>query len=215
MNTCVLSFCNQKGGVGKSSTSGLVSYNLAKLGYKCLVIDFDSRANITSLFMKTKSNQTDGIVPIKTSLMTAIKNNINLNNITIDIAKNLSLIPNAADFFLYNRFLESTFNNEADRINYLSNKINAELRGKYNFIFIDVSHTFSLTNDSAFNACDQLVIVLQTQERALEDARVLVSYLQNNLIDEFNSKVDILGILHVLSKRNAQVDEAILNAAIR
>ena len=55
MDTCVMSFCNQKGGVGKSSTTALVSYNLAKMGYKCLTIDFDPQANLTSLFIKTKS----------------------------------------------------------------------------------------------------------------------------------------------------------------
>lgn len=215
MNTTVMSFCNQKGGVGKTSTTALVSYNLAKMGYKCLVIDFDPQANLTSLFMKTKSKQKDGIVPIKTSLMMAIKKDINLNEITINITNNLNLIPNAADFFLYNRFLESSFSNEKDRVEFLSKKINTELRGKYDFIFIDVSPTFSLTNDTAFFACDWLVIVLQTQERALEGSRVLLNYLQNNLIDDFNSDVDILGILPVLSKKNAQVDEAILESATK
>ena len=52
MDTCVMSFCNQKGGVGKSSTTALVSYNLAKMGYKCLTIDFDPQANLTSLLLK-------------------------------------------------------------------------------------------------------------------------------------------------------------------
>lgn len=215
MDTCVISFCNQKGGVGKTSTTALVSFNLAKLGYKCLTIDFDPQANLTSLFIKTKSKQNSGVISIKTSLMNAIKNNINFSQITIPIIKNLDLIPNAPDFFLYSRFLESTFNNEADRVHYLSNKINSELRNKYDFIFIDVPPTFGLSNDSAFYACDQLVIVLQTQERALDGAKVLVNYLQSNLIDEFHSNVDILGILPVLSKRNAQVDTEILNSAIQ
>lgn len=215
MKTCVMSFCNQKGGVGKTSTTALVSYNLAKMGYKCLTIDFDPQANLTSLFIKTKSKQNSGVISIKTSLMTAIKNDINFSKITIPIMDNLDLIPNASDFFLYSRFLESTFNNEIDRVKYLSEKINSDLRDKYDFIFIDVPPTFGLSNDSAFYACDQLVIVLQTQERALDGAKVLVNYLQSNLIDEFNSNVDILGILPVLSKRNAQVDTQVLNSAIQ
>ena len=72
-----------------------------------------------------------------------------------------------------------------------------------------------MANDSAFYACNQLIIVLQTQERALDGAKVLVNYLQSNLIDDFHSNVDILGILPVLSKRNAQVDTEILNSAIQ
>lgn len=215
MKTYVMSFCNQKGGVGKTSTTALVSYNLAKMGYKCLTIDFDPQANLTSLFIKTKSKQNSGVISIKTSLMTAIKNDINFSKITIPIMDNLDLIPNASDFFLYSRFLENTFNNEIDRVKYLSEKINSDLRNNYDFIFIDVPPTFGLSNDSAFYACDQLVIVLQTQERALDGAKVLVNYLQTNLIDEFNSNVDILGILPVLSKRNAQVDTQVLNSAIQ
>ena len=215
MDTCVMSFCNQKGGVGKSSTTALVSYNLAKMGYKCLTIDFDPRANLTSLFIKTKSTQNSGVISIKTSLMTAIKNNINFSKITIPIIDNLDLIPNASDFFLYSRFLESMFNNEIDRVQYLANKISTDLQNKYDFIFIDVPPTFGLANDSAFYACNQLIIVLQTQERALDGAKVLVNYLQSNLIDDFHSNVDILGILPVLSKRNAQVDTEILNSAIQ
>lgn len=215
MDTCVMSFCNQKGGVGKSSTTALVSYNLAKMGYKCLTIDFDPQANLTSLFIKTKSTQNSGVISIKTSLMTAIKNNINFSKITIPIIDNLDLIPNASDFFLYSRFLESMFNNEIDRVQYLANKISTDLQNKYDFIFIDVPPTFGLANDSAFYACNQLIIVLQTQERALDGAKVLVNYLQSNLIDDFHSNVDILGILPVLSKRNAQVDTEILNSAIQ
>ena len=214
METCVMSFCNQKGGVGKTSTTALVSYNLARAGYKCLTIDFDPQANLTSLFIKTKSEQNSGVVSITTSLMTAIKNDLNFASITIPIINNLDLIPNAPDFFLYSRFLETTFNDEASRVQFLDKKINSDLRDKYDFIFIDVPPIFGLSNDSAFYACDQLIIVLQTQERALDGAKVLVNYLQSNLIDEFHSKVDILGILPVLSKRNARVDTEILNAAI-
>ena len=59
MTATVLSFLNFKGGVGKTSATALVSYNLAKMGKKCLVIDFDPQANITALFLKTKYQNKD------------------------------------------------------------------------------------------------------------------------------------------------------------
>ena len=59
------------------------------------------------------------------------------------------------------------FDNEEDRVKFFSQKIDKELRGKYDFIFIDVPPTFGLSNDTAFYACDQLVIVLQTQQMGL------------------------------------------------
>lgn len=215
MKTTVMSFCNQKGGVGKTSTTALVSYNLAKKGYKCLTIDFDPQANLTSLFMKTKSKDSDAdVISLKTTLMTAIKEDIDLNKIKIPIMKNLDLIPNAPDFFLYGRHLDVNFDNEEDRVKFISERIDKELRGKYDFIFIDVPPTFGLSNDTAFYACDQLVIVLQTQQRALDGADALLNYVQTQIVDEFGSNVDVLGILPVLSERNAQVDREILKRAI-
>lgn len=217
LETTVISFCNQKGGVGKTSTTALVSYNLAKKGYKCLTIDFDPQANLTSLFMKTqsKSDSSEEVVSVKTTLMTAIKDDMDLNDVKIPIIKNLDLIPNAPDFYLYDRYLENHFQKEEDRVKFFSKKIDKELRGKYDFIFIDVPPTFGLSNDTAFYACNQLVIVLQTQQRALDGADALIEYIQSQIIDTYGSPVDVLGILPVLSERNARVDREILRRAIK
>ena len=57
------------------------------------------------------------------------------------------------------------------------------------------------------------MVVLQTQERSLAGAEVFIEYLPQTLIDEFHSKVDILGILPVLSKKGARVDDEILKSA--
>ncbi|MBC1248131.1 ParA family protein [Listeria booriae] len=212
MTAKILTFANFKGGVGKTSTTALVSYNLAKMDYKCLVIDFDAQANITSLLLKTKSNN-DGIITIDKTLMSALNENLNLKKIVINIATNLDLIPNAVDFSVYPRFLENSFDNEIDKVTFFDKKI-APLKEDYDFIFIDVPPTLSLLNDTAFYACDQIVVVLQTQERSLAGAEVFIQYLQETLINEFQSRVDILGILPVLSKKGARVDEEILKSAI-
>ncbi|MBC2137506.1 AAA family ATPase [Listeria innocua] len=213
MPATVMTFANFKGGVGKTSTTALVSYNLSKLGYKCLVIDFDAQANITSLLLKTKSNESD-IITINTTLMAAINEQKELNEIIINIKPNLDLIPNAVDFSIYPRYLEKNFENEIDKVAFFSNKMDS-LRAEYDFIFIDVPPTLSLLNDTAFYACNQIIVVLQTQERSLAGAEVFIQYLQDTLINEFNSNVDILGILPVLSKKGARVDQEILKAAIQ
>lgn len=209
----ILSFLNFKGGVGKTSTTALVSYNMAKMGKKVLVIDLDPQANITSLFLKTLNNDGAGVVTIETSLMSAINNNVDLKDIAIKINDNLELVPNAVDFSFYNRFLDHNFDTEEQRVSFLKTKIDS-LKDTYDYIFLDVPPTISLPNDTAFYACDQIIVVLQTQERSLSGAEVLLEYLQNTVINEFGSSMDVLGILPVLTKRNASVDTEILNAAI-
>lgn len=212
MTATVLSFLNFKGGVGKTSATALVSYNLAKMGKKCLVIDFDPQANITALFLKTKYQNKDKVATIESSLMTALNREESLDSITIEIEDNLYLTPNAVDFSMYSRFLERNFMDEKERIGFFKKKVDS-LRDKYDFIFIDVPPTISLPNDTAFYACDQIIVVLQTQERSLQGAEVLIEYLQNSIVDAYDSKVDILGILPFLSKRSASVDKEILDAA--
>ncbi|WP_208560336.1 ParA family protein [Marinilactibacillus kalidii] len=211
MTATTLSFSNFKGGVGKTSTTALVAYNLQKLGHKVLIIDFDAQANITSLMLKTKSVN-DEIITIDKALMKAINEDSPLEELVIQIKENLDLIPNAVDFSMYPRYLERNFDSEIDRVSYFKNKIGG-LRDKYDYILIDVPPTLSLLNDTAFFACDQIIVVLQTQERSLSGAEVFIRYLQETLIDEFHSNVDILGILPVLSKKGARVDAEILKAA--
>lgn len=208
----ILSFLNFKGGVGKTSTTALVSYNMAKLGHKVLVIDLDPQANITSLFLKTLNTGGGDVVTITKSLMSAINEDLKLTDIAIKINDNLDLIPNAVDFSFYNRYLDSKLDSEAQRIAFLKSKIDA-FKDDYDYIFLDVPPTISLPNDTAFYACDQIIVVLQTQERSLSGAEVLLEYLQTTIIDEFGSKMDVMGILPVLTKRKAAVDAEILKAA--
>lgn len=213
MSATVMSFCNQKGGVGKTSTTALVSYNLSKLGYKTLVIDFDPQANITQLFLKTKTRGQSAVATINKSLMTVLQNEKPLTSAVLSINQNLDLIPTAVDFSLYGRFLENKESDEKSRVAYFRKLLEEQLIDHYDFIFIDVPPTLGLSNDTAFYACDQIIIVLQTQERSLVGAEYLLEYLQRVIINSFQSKVDVIGLLPVLSKRDSSVDAKILQAA--
>lgn len=211
MDAKVLSFANFKGGVGKTSTTALVSYELAKKGYKVLDIDFDAQANLTSLLLQTKSNN-ENIITLDKSFMKAINEDLDLEDIKFNIMDNLDLIPNAVDFSMYPRYIDKNFNNEYSKIAFMKSLI-SKIKKDYDFIFIDVPPTISLQNDTAYFACDQIIIVLQTQTRSLDGAEIFIDYLQDTLVNEFDSEVDVLGVLPVLSKRNASVDKEVLRDA--
>jgi cellulose biosynthesis protein BcsQ len=55
--------------------------------------------------------------------------------------------------------------------------------------------------------------MLQTQQRALLGAKNFLEYLQTNLIDNFDAKVDVLGILPVLTKGQSKIDNSVLKTA--
>ena len=83
-----ISFANFKGGVGKTSTTALVGYSLAKMGKKVLLVDLDAQANLTALMIKTSSKD-NNITTIDKSLMKGITENINPKELTITIKENL------------------------------------------------------------------------------------------------------------------------------
>ncbi|KRM00007.1 MAG: ParA family protein [Liquorilactobacillus hordei] len=208
----IISCANEKGGSGKTSTTALLGWELASLGYKVLLVDCDPQSNLTDLMIKTKSQENTEIT-IDPSLFALLINNRNLKDGIIDIKDNLSLLPVASDMNLFSRWLDKQDLSEKEKVTYLKNALN-NLKDDYDFIFLDVSPTMSLTNDNVFMACDWLVIMLQTQQRSLLGAKSFLEYLQTNLINTFDSKVDILGILPVLTKGQSKIDNSILKTAI-
>lgn len=205
----IISCANEKGGTGKTSTTALISWELANLGYKVLMVDCDPQANLTDLMLKTKSHENSDIT-IDPSLFALLINKKNLNDGIINIKNNLSLLPAAADMNMFSRWLDKQDISESQKVNYLKNSLN-NIKDNYDFIFLDVSPTMSLTNDNVFMACDWIIIMLQTQQRALLGAQSFLTYLQTNLIDEFSSNVDVLGVLPVLTKGQSTIDNAILD----
>ncbi|HWL23360.1 MAG TPA: AAA family ATPase [Ureibacillus sp.] len=207
----VVTFGNFKGGTGKTTNSTMIAYALSNMGYKVLLCDQDPQANATSLYLKTKSLESDEIVSFNKTLMTAIQEE-DLGQIVTEVKENLYLLPSFSDFALYPRFLEKKFPNDSTaRVQYFSSLIKP-LKQDYDFIFIDVPPTISIITDAALYASDFVVVVLQTQERSLQGAEVFTGYLQS-LIDDYGANLDIIGILPVLMKNGAAVDLATLENA--
>ncbi|SDC61169.1 Cellulose biosynthesis protein BcsQ [Pelagirhabdus alkalitolerans] len=206
----VVTFGNFKGGTGKTTNSTMMAYSLAKMGYKVLLSDQDPQANATSLYLRTKANHSDDIVTFDKTLMTAIQDQ-DLSPIITEVRENLYLLPSFSDFAQYPKFLERSFSQESDRVKYFSTLLEP-IKSEFDFIFIDVPPTISIITDSALYASDWVVVVLQTHERSLQGAEVFTNYLQS-LIDDYGADMDILGILPVLLKNNAPVDNATLDSA--
>ena len=207
-----ITFGNFKGGTGKTSNCTLSGLEFAKKGYKTLLVDLDPQANATNLYLKTKENLDGDLVTFKETLMAAIKEK-NLQKIIITIKENLDLLPSAADFSLYPRYMEQVKTNYVDRVHYFDSLL-SNLKEKYDIILIDIPPTISLLTDSALYTSDYCVIVLQTQERSLQGAEAFIKYIQEQVIDQFGAPtLEVLGILPVLLKNGAPVDNSTLQTA--
>lgn len=204
-------FGNFKGGTGKTTNSTMISYHLANKGYKTLLVDLDPQANATSLLLLTMQRQSKKVVTFDKTLMTAISEN-DLSNIVTHVRPNLDLLPSFADFTSYPLFLEQHYKNDVKARGLHFKGLLDRLEPEYDYIIIDTPPTFSVYTDSAMLAADYVVIVLQTQERSLIGAEAFIKYMQE-LIDDYAVDFDIAGILPVLQKNNAIVDQSVLKNA--
>ena len=203
--TEIITFGNFKGGVGKTTNATQAAYELSKRGKKTLLLDLDPQANATNIMLKTKVNLTDEIFQFDSSLMSAIQSK-DLTKALVNITKNLDLIGSSADFSLFPRVMERQFSKYIDRVTHL-NKLLKPIAQKYDYVIIDVPPTISLITDAALYASDWCVIVMQTQQQALDGASAFIQYMQKEVIDTYHApRLDLVGILPVLIQPGAPVD---------
>ena len=226
-----LLFGNMKGGVGKTTNSVMVAYQLAKMGYKTLVCDLDPQANATQLLRRTYGLQHDGEdLKIDKTMMVALSEQ-DIKSAIVNIMDNLDLLPSSEDFKSYPDFLEITFMPDKEkiaenpsslqsematvkeqRISYFAKQLE-KVKKEYDVIVIDVPPTLSVFTDSAIYATDEVVIVLQTQQRSLDGAETFFEYLQQMYNSYSDVDFDILGVLPVLLKTRSGLDDQILEDA--
>ncbi|MGG0888976.1 AAA family ATPase [Cytobacillus horneckiae] len=212
---------NYKGGVGKTKNNVMNAYELAKKGFKVLVVDLDPQANSTTVLVRTKKAHSEEVFSFDKTLMTAVREGT-LEGLEVPIVDNLWLLPSYIDFANFTTFLDIRYGiveeNDPDyhkitkeKITYFS-KLLEPLKQKYDYIFIDVPPTKSYITDSAVMCSDYVLIVLQTQELSLDGAQMYLKDLQT-LADEYGGEFEICGVLPVLIDGNASVDQFILESA--
>ena len=202
---------NLKGGVGKTTTATQMAFTLAQKGYKVLLADLDPQANSTNILSKTKLNlDPNTSTKIDSSLMESIKNH-DLSKSLISITDHLDLLGSSADFALFPRFMEQQERSYQARVELFS-KLLKPLKSNYDYILIDVPPTVSLITDTALYASDWVLIVVQTQQQSADGASSFLTYIQNDVIDQFKApNLDLVGFLAVMLEKRSSVDQTVLH----
>lgn len=177
----ILSFFNQKGGVGKTTTVLNLGAALALKGKKVLVVDADPQGNLTSGLLSDEPEFTFYEVIIGEK---DIKDDIVETN-----TKNLSILPGSNDSY----GLEIELAVKGDWFFILRNKIQ-ELNSDYDFIFIDCPPSLGILSLMSLNASDGVILPIQTEYYALEGVKQLMSTI--SLVREnYNSGLKLEGVL--------------------
>lgn len=180
--TTVISVTNQKGGVGKTTSSVNIAYFLAKMGKKTLLIDFDPQGNATSGLgfdkQELTSTMTDVILEKKTLVQVVLPTE----------HKNLFIAP--ATPHLANTEVELAQANR--RFSRLKNAVDT-LQG-YDFIIIDSPPSLSLLTVNGLIAARYVLLPVQAEFYALEGLGQLLETMKL-VRKSMNPTLDLLGVL--------------------
>ena len=178
----VISIANQKGGVGKTTTSVNISTILAKNGKKVLMIDTDPQGNATSGLGIDKN--------VNFSIYDVIINDVEIDNtIQQTMVKNLEVCPSNINL----AGAEVELVSMEDREYKLKEKIDSQ-KDKYDYIIIDCPPSLGLITLNAFTASDSVLIPVQCEYYALEGLGQLLNTIQ--LVQEhLNENLQIEGAL--------------------
>ena len=180
----IIAIANQKGGVGKTTTSINLAAGLAYLSKKVLLVDFDPQ-----------SNATQGVghrVGLKDlTVYDALINEVDINECIKTLKRPpLDILP--ANINLAGADLELA-KIEEHREQYLSKTL-ASIRDKYDYIIIDCPPSLGLLNTNALTAADSVLIPVQCEYYALEGITQLLQTIR--LVQKlFNPKLKIEGVL--------------------
>lgn len=194
-----IAVCNNKGGVGKTTTVASLGYYWAAQGKKVLLVDLDSQGNLTTLVSPISIE--DHIYTI----MDAIKGE---SSVPIDtVTDNLYIIPSGLSLSGFDRFVAGD-----PMMNYKIYDLLEPLKEEYDYILIDCPPAISTISYNALIASNYFLCVTSPDLLSRQGVAMVMeiaSDVKKN--PRYNPSLRLLGIIASKVQKNQSVDKAILN----
>jgi chromosome partitioning protein len=178
-----LATANQKGGVGKTTTVVNLAAELAVQGYKVLIIDSDPQEASSTLRLL-------GPKKIKLSLTDVLTGTSPIENVVINVAPNLDLLPSDARLGAW----ELSALNELGR-EFLFRRILGDFLHNYDFTLIDCPPTLGLLVTNALVLAREVIVPVNPQELSVAGLTQFSNTVQNVRVSLNHEQLHITGYL--------------------
>lgn len=196
MNTKIISICQNKGGVGKTTSAINLGYLFSKIG-KVLLIDLDSQANLSQSF---------GIFADKDD--SSVKDFIDNPDPKIiqNVKKNIDILPNNPLFEAWKKN-----SNHKANLNYLLGIALKSVKDNYDYILIDCPPSLDLSFDLALYASDYVLILSDGHKFAMMGMdNILLEVAKSNKNNITDKKdIQVLGLAFNMYKKHTIINNVI------
>lgn len=182
----VIAIANQKGGVGKTTTSINLAACLSELGERVLLIDTDPQGNATTGFSVNKVEQ-------ENTMYELLLGEISINEAIIkEVMPCLSIIPSNVNLAAAEIELIGVRDKE-----YILSKEIEFVKDDYDYVIIDCPPSLNTLTLNAMTTADSVIVPIQCEYLALEGLSDLITTI--NLVKErLNPKLDLEGIVFTM-----------------
>jgi chromosome partitioning protein len=194
----IIAVANQKGGVGKTTTTVNLGACLSKLGQKVLLVDIDPQGNLTGGLGIEKST-------VEHDMYDVIIHELPIEGIIVPVTENLSVAP--ATLNLSGADIELT--QLMARETRLKSAL-AKARKVYDYILIDCPPALGLLTINAFTASDSILMPVQAEYYALEGLTQMMKTM-GLVRKHFNPDLKIEGVLITLYDKRTNLGSEVVD----